>query len=91
MISAVNAFKAKARVWTTYVKNGRLTLFPNLENLSQAIQDKDAFHPEQYCDLDKVATVGSFGELDVMKDFAASVSNPFQVELTWRRMMCKMT
>uniref|UniRef100_A0A3Q3E7E7 SPIN-DOC-like zinc-finger domain-containing protein n=1 Tax=Labrus bergylta TaxID=56723 RepID=A0A3Q3E7E7_9LABR len=80
MISAVNAFKAKLGVWTTHLKNGTLTHFSNLEKMSQAIEDKDAFHPEQYCaHLDKVATEFNrrFGELDVMEDIAAFVSNPF--------------
>lgn len=46
----------------------------------QAIEDKGAFHPEQYCThLDEVGTELSrcFGELDVMVDIAAFVSNPF--------------
>uniref|UniRef100_A0A3Q3FKS5 DUF4371 domain-containing protein n=1 Tax=Labrus bergylta TaxID=56723 RepID=A0A3Q3FKS5_9LABR len=80
MISAVNAFKAKLGVWTTHLKNGTLTHFSNLKKMSQAIEDKDAFYPEQYCaHLDKVATEFNrrFGELDVMEDIAAFVSNPF--------------
>ena len=80
MISAVNAFKAKLGVWNTHLKNGRLTHFPTLEKMSQAIGDKDAFHPEQYCvHLDKVAAEFSrrFGELVVMEDIAAFISNPF--------------
>ena len=70
MISAMNAFKAKLGVWNTQLKNGRLTHFPSLEKMSQAIGDKDAFHPEQYCvHLDKVAAESSrrFGELDSWK------------------------
>lgn len=62
------------------LKSGRLTHFPNLDKISQAISDKDAFHPEQHCaHLDKVATEFSrrFGELDIMEDCAAFVSNPF--------------
>ena len=56
----VNAFKAKLGVWNRQLKNGRLTHFPNLEKKSQAIGDKNAFHPEQYCvHLDKVAEVQS--------------------------------
>ncbi|XP_039513051.1 general transcription factor II-I repeat domain-containing protein 2A-like [Pimephales promelas] len=81
MISAVNAFKAKLGFWTTHLNGRRLTHFPNLEKMSQTIKDKDAFQPEQYCaHLDKVATEFNrrFGELDVMEDIAAFVSNPFQ-------------
>jgi len=67
MISAVNAFKAKL-VFGTQLKNGRLTHFPNLEKMSHAIGDKDAFHPE-HGHMDKVAAEFSrrFGELDVME------------------------
>ena len=48
--------------------------------MSQAIEDKNAFHPEQYCaQLDKVAIKFNqcFGELDIKEDIAAFVSNPF--------------
>lgn len=48
--------------------------------MSQAIGDKDAFHPEQYCvHLDDVAAEFSrrFGELDVMEDVATFILNPF--------------
>ncbi|KAK0133521.1 General transcription factor II-I repeat domain-containing protein 2B [Merluccius polli] len=81
MISAVNAFKAKFCVWTTLLNSRKLTHVPNLEKMSQAIQDKDAFHPDQYCaHLDKVAAEFSrrFGELDIMEDISTFVSNPFQ-------------
>ncbi|KAK0131923.1 General transcription factor II-I repeat domain-containing protein 2B [Merluccius polli] len=72
MISAVNAFKAKLCVWTTHLNSRKLTHFPNLEKMTQAIQDKDAFHPDQYCaHLDKVAA-------DIMEDITTFVSNPFQ-------------
>lgn len=40
MISAMNVFKAKLSVWTTHLKNGRLTHFPNLQKMSQAIKDR---------------------------------------------------
>ena len=46
MISAVNGFKAKLGVWTTHLKNKRLTHFPNLEKMSHAIKNKDVFNPE---------------------------------------------
>ena len=49
--------------------------------MSQAIKNKDAFHPDQYCaHLDKVAAEFSrrFGELDIMEDITTFVSNPFQ-------------
>ena len=49
--------------------------------MSQAIKDKDASNPDQYCaHLDKIAADFSlrFGELDIMEDIAAFVSNPFQ-------------
>ena len=81
MISAVNAFKAKLCLWTTHLNSRKLTHFPNLEKMSQAIKDKDAFHPDQYCShLDKVAAEFSlrFGELDIMEDITTFVSNPFQ-------------
>ncbi|KAK1887300.1 General transcription factor II-I repeat domain containing protein 2 [Dissostichus eleginoides] len=81
MISAVNAFKAKLGVWTSHLGNRRLHHFPNLEKMSQAIEDKEAFHPEPFCShLDKVANKFSwrFGELHVMEDIAAFISNPFQ-------------
>lgn len=39
MISAVNAFKAKFGVWITHLKNGRMTHFPNLKKMLQAIKD----------------------------------------------------
>ena len=48
--------------------------------MSQSIEDKSVFHPENYCaHLDKVATEFNlrFGELDVMECVAAFVSNPF--------------
>lgn len=80
MISAVNTFKAKLCVWTAHLITRKLTHFPNLDKMAQVIKDKD-FHPEQYCThLDKVAAEFSrrFGELDVMEDIAAFVSNPFQ-------------
>eukprot|EP00064_Thunnus_orientalis_P009057 superscaffoldBa00001125_g9080 len=80
MIRAVKVFKAKLGVWTTHLKNRMLTHFPNLEKMSQAIKEKDAFHPEQYCaHLDKVATEFSrrFEELDLMEDIAIFVSNLF--------------
>lgn len=80
MISAVNAFKAKLGVWTTHLTNGRLTHFPSLDKMVQALEDKDAFLPEQYCThLDKLTTEFNrrFGELDVMEDIAAFISNPF--------------
>ena len=80
MISAVNAFKAKLCVWTTNLRKGTLTHFTNLEKMSQSIKDSSDFHPEQYCvHLDKLAAEFSrrFGELDVMEDIAAFVSNPF--------------
>lgn len=54
------------------------------DTLSQAgqnvISDKDAFHLKQYCaHLDKVAIEFSrrFGELQIIQDIAAFVSNPF--------------
>ncbi|KAK1886934.1 Protein FAM200A [Dissostichus eleginoides] len=47
MISAVNAFKAKLGVWTSHLGNRTLHHFPNLEKMSQAIEDKEAYHPEQ--------------------------------------------
>ena len=81
MISAVNAFKAKLGVWTTHLKNRRMTHFPNLEKISQAIVVEDAFQPGLCCaHLDRVATEFSrrFGELDFMEDIAAFVSYPFQ-------------
>ena len=80
MISAVNVFEANLGVWTTHLMNGRLRHFPNLEKMSQAIEDKDAFHPEHYCaHLDKVAIKFNqcFDELDIKEDIAAFVSNPF--------------
>ena len=80
MIITVKAFKAKLGVWNRQLKNGGLTHFPNLEKMSQAIGDKDAFHTEQYCvHLDNVAAESSrrFGDLDVMEDFHALVLNPF--------------
>src|SRR4029434_1021245 len=67
-------------VWTTPLKKGRLTHFTNLEKRSQSIKDSSDFHSEQYCvQLDKLAAEFSrrFGELDVMEDIAAFVSNPF--------------
>lgn len=37
-------------------KNRRLAHVPNLEKISQTIEHRDAFYPEQYCaHLDKVA------------------------------------
>ncbi|KAJ3611012.1 hypothetical protein NHX12_021028 [Muraenolepis orangiensis] len=47
VISAVNVFKAKLGVWTTHLKNGRLTQFSKLEEMSQTIEDKNVSHPEQ--------------------------------------------
>ena len=38
MSCAVNRFKAKLGVWTTHLKNKRLTHFPNLEKMSHAIK-----------------------------------------------------
>ena len=79
MISAVNAFKAKLTVWTTHLKNGRLTHFANLEKMAQAIHHMDAFQPEQSCvHLDKLAGefYRCFGEFDVMEDIAPVVSRP---------------
>lgn len=80
MISAVNAFKGKLGVWKTHLKSGRLTHFPKLDKMSRAISDKDAFHLKQYCaHLVKVAIEFSrrFGELQIIQDIAAFVSNPF--------------
>lgn len=80
MISAVNAFKSKLGVWITHLKNAKLTHFPYLEKISHIIENKDVFHPGNYCaHLDKVATEFNrrFKELDVMECIAAFVSNPF--------------
>ncbi len=64
----------------TYLKNAQLTHFPNLEKMSHIIENKDVFHPGNYCaHLDKVETEFNqrFKELDVMECIAAFVSNPF--------------
>lgn len=56
VISAVNAFQAKLSVWSTHLKNVRLTHFLNKEKMSQAIEVNDV-HPEQYCaQMDKAST-----------------------------------
>ena len=47
MSSALNGFKAKLGVWTTHLKNKRLTNFPNLEKMSHAIKKIFFFNPEQ--------------------------------------------
>ncbi|KAI9532987.1 hypothetical protein NQZ68_027459 [Dissostichus eleginoides] len=68
MISAVNAFKAKLGVWISHLGNRRLHHFPNLEKMSQAIEDKEAFHPEQFCShLDKVANEFSRSLMKIIK------------------------
>lgn len=80
MVSSVNAFKAKLDVWGTHLKNGTLTHFPNLDKMSQTIKNKRAFHAELYCPhLEKLGSEFSrrFGELRLMEDIAAFVSNPF--------------
>ena len=43
MLSAVNAFKAKHCDWTAHLNTRKLTHYPNLDKIAQAIKDKD-FH-----------------------------------------------
>ena len=40
--------QGQARCFDHTAEEGRLTHIPNLEKMSEAIGDKDAFHPEQY-------------------------------------------
>lgn len=80
MISAVNVFKVKLGLWTSQLRNWRLTHFPNLENVSQNIEDKNAFHPEQfYADLNKLASefAWRFQEVNQMEKVVAFISIPF--------------
>lgn len=45
MISAVDALKVKLSLWTTMLRNGKLTHFPDLEKVSENITDKTVFTP----------------------------------------------
>lgn len=82
MMSALNAFKVKLGVWTSHLKNGELTHFPNLAQMSQqATKDNVAFHPECYCaHLDNIAAEFSrrFTALDSMDSVVTFLTNPFQ-------------
>lgn len=80
MISAVEAFKVKLSLWTTHLTHARLTHFPNLENVSQNLTDKTAFHPEQFCaHLNKLTSEFDrrFVEVQDMGQVVGFVSNPF--------------
>ena len=82
MMSAANAFKVKIGLWSTHLKSGDLTHFPNLEQMSQKfVKDRGAFQPVCYCaHLDKIAVefYRRFGALDVMERVVAFLANPFE-------------
>ena len=82
MMSAANAFKVKIGLWSTHLKSGDLTHFPNLEQMSQKfVKDRGAFQPACYCaHLDKIAVefYRRFGALDVMERVVPFLANPFE-------------
>ena len=78
MISAVNAFKAKLCFWTTHLK-GRKHIFPTWKKFLKPSKTWMLFTQISTAPIwTKLQRSQRFGELDIMEDIAAFVSNPFQ-------------